>query len=217
MVASIDEQIRGLQSQKAMLLGLGATGSGSTAVETVSEKGKGKEKEGADGKKKRAKRDPKKPKLPASGYTLFVQDYMLTKHKLNNPTASAKDGFKAAPLEWKKLPDNQREEYNAKAKKMQSDYKKQLDIHNETKLSGIIASPEVATRVSFSQETLSDNLDQHTESTKKKDKKKKRSLVESDGDEAGGSDGHEKKKKKKKDKSRDRESHSSNAIETDDE
>ena len=213
-----------------MLLGLSAGGSsgGSTAIETVSEKGKdkgkgkGKEKEvsvSTDGKKKRVKKDPNQPKNPGSGYSLFVKDFTL-KYKVSNPTAAGTEGFKAASQEWKNLPDTKKEEYNAKAKVMQTDYKKQKEIYDQSKLSGIISSPEVATRVSFSQESLSDNLDHHenTESTKKKDKKKKRSNSESDGEEAGGSDHHEKKKKKKKDKSKDRESYSSNAaVETDDE
>ena len=96
---------------------------------------------------------------------------------------------------------------------MMTDFKKQMEIYEQSK--GIIASPEVATRVSFSQESLSDNLNNYdnTESAKKKDKKKKRSASESDGDDSH----HEKKKKKKKDKSKDRESLSTNAVDTDDE
>ena len=122
IVASIDEQIRGLQSQKAKLLGLSTSGSSSSSngdVSNVSDvqakgKGKGKGKEVAvDGKKKRVKKDPNQPKSPGTGYTLFVKDFTL-KYKAENPNVPQTDSFKAASEAWRKAPESKKEEYNSK-------------------------------------------------------------------------------------------------------
>ena len=118
IIASIDEQIRGLQTQKATLLGLSTSGSSSSSngdeVSNVSRaKGKGKGKVPVDGKKKRVKKDPNEPKSPGSGYNLFVKDFTL-KYKAANSNNATIDAFKAASEEWKKLSVSKKEEYNSK-------------------------------------------------------------------------------------------------------
>merc|ERR1719204_2186327 len=70
-------------------------------------------------KKKKAPKDPNRPKRPLSAYMFFVQDYRK-QHQNLAPTEVSK----AAAIEWNKLADSKRLKYVDKAAVAKREYEK---------------------------------------------------------------------------------------------
>merc|ERR1719204_1788992 len=69
--------------------------------------------------KKKAPKDPNRPKRPLSAYMFFVQDY-----RKQNQNLAITEVSKAAGIEWNKLGDSKRRKYIDKAAVAKKEYEK---------------------------------------------------------------------------------------------
>ncbi|KAF5737233.1 High mobility group B1 isoform 2 [Tripterygium wilfordii] len=117
--------------------GKGAPRTSKEAVKPVDDRKVGKRKaadkssKGQAGKDKRAKKDPNKPKRPASAFFVFLEEFRTT-FKKENPNVKAVSAVgKAGGQKWKSMTDAEKAPYEAKAAKRKTDYEKLMNAYNK--------------------------------------------------------------------------------------
>ncbi|XP_042492771.1 high mobility group B protein 1 [Macadamia integrifolia] len=82
-------------------------------------------------KEKTAKKDPNKPKRPASAFFVFLEEFRKT-YKQDHPNVKAVSAVgKAGGEKWKSLTEAEKAPYEAKAAKRKSDYEKLMSAYNK--------------------------------------------------------------------------------------
>ncbi|XP_038702436.1 high mobility group B protein 1-like [Tripterygium wilfordii] len=116
--------------------GKGAARTPKEALKPVDDRKVGKRKaadkssKGQTGKDKRAKKDPNKPKRPASAFFVFLEEFRTT-FKKENPNVKAVSAVgKAGGQKWKSMTKAEKAPYEAKAAKRKVDYEKLMNAYN---------------------------------------------------------------------------------------
>ncbi|PSS23817.1 High mobility group B protein [Actinidia chinensis var. chinensis] len=82
-------------------------------------------------KGKTAKKDPNKPKRPASAFFVFLEEFRKT-FKKENPNVKAVSAVgKAGGEKWKSMSVAEKAPYEAKAAKKKSEYEKLMNAYNK--------------------------------------------------------------------------------------
>lgn len=91
-------------------------------------------KKGAEGKKKRAKKDPNAPKKPLSSFMLFSKDKRaeILKKQPSLKSDIGKVG-KMIGEEWSKLNATQKAAYQKKAEQEKARYQREMSLYNKKK------------------------------------------------------------------------------------
>ncbi|KAK9913720.1 hypothetical protein M0R45_037529 [Rubus argutus] len=79
---------------------------------------------------KSAKKDPNKPKKPASAFFVFLEEFRIT-YKQEHPNVKAVSAVgKAGGAKWKSMSPAEKAPYEAKAAKRKTDYEKLMNAYN---------------------------------------------------------------------------------------
>ncbi|KEP60109.1 UNVERIFIED_CONTAM: HMG (high mobility group) box domain-containing protein [Hammondia hammondi] len=91
-------------------------------------------KKGAEGKKKRTKKDPNAPKKPLSSYMFFAKDKRaeILKKQPSLKSDIGKVG-KMIGEEWAKLSSSQKMTYQKKAEQEKIRYQREMSLYNKKK------------------------------------------------------------------------------------
>ncbi|XP_026656815.1 high mobility group B protein 1 isoform X4 [Phoenix dactylifera] len=82
-------------------------------------------------KEPKAKKDPNKPKRPASAFFVFLEEFRK-QYKQEHPNVKAVSVVgKAGGEKWKSMSDAEKAPYEAKAAKRKSEYEKQMSAYNK--------------------------------------------------------------------------------------
>ncbi|XP_043725347.1 high mobility group B protein 1-like isoform X2 [Telopea speciosissima] len=82
-------------------------------------------------KVKAAKKDPNKPKRPASAFFVFLEEFRKT-YKQDHPNVKAVSAVgKAGGEKWKSLTEAEKAPYEAKAAKRKTEYEKLMSAYNK--------------------------------------------------------------------------------------
>lgn len=80
---------------------------------------------------RKAKKDPNKPKRPASAFFVFLEEFRTT-FKKENPNVTAVSAVgKAGGAKWKSMSAAEKAPYEAKAAKRKDDYEKLMNDYNK--------------------------------------------------------------------------------------
>ncbi|WCJ38972.1 high-mobility group box 6 [Euphorbia peplus] len=78
-------------------------------------------------KAKRSKKDPNKPKRPATAFFIFMDDFRKTFKEANPGSKDVKRVAKEAGEKWKSMSDEEKKEYTDKAAELKAEYNKALE------------------------------------------------------------------------------------------
>ena len=125
-----------------------------------------------DGRKRKPKQDPNKPKRPQSAYNLFYQE-KAPLFKQENPELAQKDIMSIIGPRWKECTADEKSVFEERAKELKAEFEVKMTAYLSGK-DAVTSDLEVSEGVAAGQEEDDDDDSEDEGASKKKNKKVKR-------------------------------------------
>ena len=126
----------------------------------VNKKGSAATKAGKQTSKKKAVKDPNKPKRPPSAFFVFMEEFRKQFNKEHPENKAVSAVGKAAGAKWKTMSEAEKAPYAAKAEKRKAEYEKNMKAYNKKQAEGPTAADEEESDKSMSEVNDEDEGDE---------------------------------------------------------